>query len=674
MKKFISYIILFIIPTIISGSEIDLIKVQNLYRDGKFKQALEEINELSNTYESTELYYDIGLLQVALGNYPEAEKAFLKSIELNQKFYPSYESLVEIYINRDAQSRVEQIILLSKNRLKEREFKKLEHLKDSYLERKQNKGIQEVYGLIKKGEYKNALKILGNLKDSYLKDYYSGFCHSSLGKIDAAITDFEKAFLKNTNSKDSVVFLINLHERNNNSDQSVYYLNLILDRWGADLSFSLHLIRLYMKRSEFKKALKVAKDLEYDYSHNKQVLTTLAELYLKTGNKSKSLAKYIKNIHLHKRDLNSYFQAESIYIKQNQINKAIGLLEKAKRHFPKNKQVKNSLSRLYKIQKDARSSDITNLSDAVDFSSKESTEVKNVQSNPLRVEFNIGTDDYLNIEKVSHRHLYEFETTFRQVIVSKPIKDSYQVSVSYRVEETENKDLISGSEIYKIEKNNFGMDFSLFETNYYLQTQFSFVNFEGRSSSINNVPKTNTFDSAIYGQYSFSKITLALGFNDSHYFQQEGNSFSKKDLKSIYLSETFQIKDNFSISSNQSIYDYELGYDYHQIQISGNYQFANEIFLSNSFAKKYSYENTWNYHLHLLKDFQLTHKFSLGLGYDYDQDFSYDILSHRIDLHGRYSTSEWSMNISTYAQKFYNKVRDEDYGVNINISISSEIF
>ncbi|TNE98353.1 MAG: hypothetical protein EP326_10005 [Deltaproteobacteria bacterium] len=280
----------------------------------------------------------------------------------------------------------------------------------------------------------------------------------------------------------------------------------------------------------------------------------------------------------------------------------------------------------------------------------------------------------MNIEKVSHRHLYDFETTSEQVMVSKRHRDKLKYFVSARNETTKNKNIITGIETFAVDKISATTGASYSASGSYLQFQVSYIDFEGKTPSIASKIEDSSLDSSLYGQYQFNNLTMALGISDSHYFQQEGTSFALKDLKSLFFSQSYRVSETIEVNASETIYDYEVGYDYSQVQLGIVAQIYSDIYMSNSVARKNSFQDTWNYHLHLLKDFQVSKKVVFGVGYDYDQDFSYDVLSHRVDLHGRYISNNWNLNLSTYGQKFYNKISDEDYGVNLNLSIETGIF
>ncbi|TNF30985.1 MAG: hypothetical protein EP319_03625, partial [Deltaproteobacteria bacterium] len=294
MSKFIAYIILFVFPTIIIGSEINMIRVQKLYQEGRYKEALVKLKSLSETYESAEIYYDIGLLNVALGKRLEAEESFKKSITLQKRFYPAYESLLEIYIQSDNNEKVQELVSISESKLQTKYHSYLENMRTQYEKRREAGKLSEAYALIQKNKFKNVVVLLKDVDDSFLKNYYTGFSYFKLGQKKSAINEFEKAYSLNSESKEVAVFLASLYEGNGDINKAISYLQRIHSHWGTDLSLSLHLVRLYESQKKIKKALKIAREIEHDYSHNKEIIDLIADLYMKNGEYEKSLKEYLK--------------------------------------------------------------------------------------------------------------------------------------------------------------------------------------------------------------------------------------------------------------------------------------------------------------------------------------------------------------------------------------------
>ncbi|MCO4795604.1 MAG: hypothetical protein KC493_17935 [Bacteriovoracaceae bacterium] len=653
-----------------------MIRVQKLYQEGKYKQALEKLKSISETYVSAEIYYDIGLLNLALGKRSEAEKSFERSIVLQKRFYPAYESLLEIYIQNDNYTKAQDLVTTSKNVLVRKDYLTLEGMIAQYQSRREAGKLTEAYTLIQKNKFKNVIVLLKDIEDSFLKNYYAGFCYSKLGQRESAINEFEKAYSMNSESKEVVIFLANLYEGKGDVNKAISYLQRIHNHWGSDLSLSLHLVRLYESQKKYEEALKVAREIEHDYSHNKEIVDLVAGLYMKSGEYKKSLQKYLKSINIQKNDIHSYFMAELLYLKNKNRDKAIGILEKARTHFPQNTNLLNTLSSLYlEDAKYKKSITVAKESYSIDSNQDSKALIERIENlEGVVVDINVSRDDFLNIEKVSHRHLYDFETVSEQIMISKPHSDKFKYFVTARNETTKNKNITTGVETFAVDKMSATTGANYTAIGYYLQFQVSYVDFEGKAQGIASRVEDSAFDASLYGQYSFSNLTTALGLSDSHYFQQEGTSFAMKDLKSIFLSQSYKFNEDIAINVSETLYDYEVGYDYNQFQLGMGYQFSSDLFISNSFARKNSYEDTWNYHLHFLKDFHLREKIVLGVGYDYDQDFSYDVLSHRVELHGRYISHNWNLSISTYGQKFFNKIDDEDFGINLNLSTSTGIF
>ncbi len=81
---------------------------KNLYRDGKYSNALNLYLDMVNTSFSHKLYYEIGRCYYKLNDMPRAEASFNRSVELDGEKNPSYLYLGNIaYKNQDTPKAVE---------------------------------------------------------------------------------------------------------------------------------------------------------------------------------------------------------------------------------------------------------------------------------------------------------------------------------------------------------------------------------------------------------------------------------------------------------------------------------------------------------------------------------------------------------------------------------------
>ncbi|HSE41908.1 MAG TPA: tetratricopeptide repeat protein [Acidobacteriota bacterium] len=68
-----------------------------LFAEGMFQEAVDETNECIRRRNSYEDYLRLGFYQLVLGKFEDAEKAFLKSIELNTEDWEAHYNLGELY-------------------------------------------------------------------------------------------------------------------------------------------------------------------------------------------------------------------------------------------------------------------------------------------------------------------------------------------------------------------------------------------------------------------------------------------------------------------------------------------------------------------------------------------------------------------------------------------------
>jgi len=67
-------------------------------RSGLFDLALKEYERVLTVLESAEVYYNIGYIKTARGEYDEALAAFRKATQINQLFAKAYHAMAEVYI------------------------------------------------------------------------------------------------------------------------------------------------------------------------------------------------------------------------------------------------------------------------------------------------------------------------------------------------------------------------------------------------------------------------------------------------------------------------------------------------------------------------------------------------------------------------------------------------
>ncbi|HPI93240.1 MAG TPA: tetratricopeptide repeat protein [Deltaproteobacteria bacterium] len=73
-------------------------KGDNFMKAGLFDLAMKEYESVLSILESAEVYYNIGYIKTARGEYDEALAAFRKATQINQLFAKAYQAMAEVYV------------------------------------------------------------------------------------------------------------------------------------------------------------------------------------------------------------------------------------------------------------------------------------------------------------------------------------------------------------------------------------------------------------------------------------------------------------------------------------------------------------------------------------------------------------------------------------------------
>jgi CheY-like chemotaxis protein len=72
-------------------------KGQSLMEQGQMHKALEVFEEITQTFDQAEVYYNLGYIKTAQEKYPEAIACFKKATEMNRAFAQAYQKMGECY-------------------------------------------------------------------------------------------------------------------------------------------------------------------------------------------------------------------------------------------------------------------------------------------------------------------------------------------------------------------------------------------------------------------------------------------------------------------------------------------------------------------------------------------------------------------------------------------------
>ncbi len=106
-----------------------------LMKQERYEEALQEYGRVLDVLESAEVYYNIGYIKTAKGEYDEALAAFRKATQLNQMFAKAYKAMAEVYLK------------MGNNKMAE---KYLQMAGEIYLEREMHENAESIFNEILK--------------------------------------------------------------------------------------------------------------------------------------------------------------------------------------------------------------------------------------------------------------------------------------------------------------------------------------------------------------------------------------------------------------------------------------------------------------------------------------------------------------------------------------------
>lgn len=91
-------------------------------KEERFEQAIKEYEKVLDILESAEVYYNIGYIKTAKGEYDEALAAFRKATQINQMFAKAYQAMAEVYIKQGNKEMAEKYLQMAGDIFLEREM------------------------------------------------------------------------------------------------------------------------------------------------------------------------------------------------------------------------------------------------------------------------------------------------------------------------------------------------------------------------------------------------------------------------------------------------------------------------------------------------------------------------------------------------------------------------
>jgi tetratricopeptide (TPR) repeat protein len=191
-------------------SEEKIKKALDLYKDGKYKEAIDVFSSVLETEgDNAEIYNNIGLCYANLGDDEKAEKNYLKSQELNPKIPQVYINLADIYYKqKDMGSGIElmtQGIYELPDNLVFRHYLARFYMEDAKLDL----AIDELEHILEKQP------------ENYDVYYDLARVHFELGNYDCAIENFENVLEYKSENPLLYYALAQAYEANDEIDKAI---------------------------------------------------------------------------------------------------------------------------------------------------------------------------------------------------------------------------------------------------------------------------------------------------------------------------------------------------------------------------------------------------------------------------------------------------------------------
>lgn len=144
-------------------------------KQGRPEPALKEYEKVLDILESAEIYYNIGYIKTARGEYDEALAAFRKATQINQMFAKAYKAMAEVYIKMGRIDMAEKYLQMAG---------------DIFLEREMHENAESIFNEILK------------LNPETINVYNSlGILYRRQNRVEDAIKLYEKAIKINPNDE-----------------------------------------------------------------------------------------------------------------------------------------------------------------------------------------------------------------------------------------------------------------------------------------------------------------------------------------------------------------------------------------------------------------------------------------------------------------------------------------
>jgi len=99
-----------------------MLKGEKYLKEERYEAALKEYDKVLDVLESAEVYYNIGYIKTAKGEYDEALAAFRKATQINQMFAKAYKAMADVYLRMSNKDMAEKYLQMAGDIFLEREM------------------------------------------------------------------------------------------------------------------------------------------------------------------------------------------------------------------------------------------------------------------------------------------------------------------------------------------------------------------------------------------------------------------------------------------------------------------------------------------------------------------------------------------------------------------------
>ena len=138
-----------------------------LMKAGRYEEALQSFSDILSVHENAEVYFNMGYIETAKENYPQALKCFRRATQINNAFARAFKMMGEVYTKLGKVEEAQE---------------NLQKAADIYLERREDSEAEEIYLTVSQMN-PDTTNVFNSL----------GIIYRRQGRLAEAVTQYEKA-------------------------------------------------------------------------------------------------------------------------------------------------------------------------------------------------------------------------------------------------------------------------------------------------------------------------------------------------------------------------------------------------------------------------------------------------------------------------------------------------